>query len=54
MLKVQLVECAFIIADQNTSEAKDPYAVTLDQDNVLDDQFALETLIENGKAKSYP
>ena len=54
MLKIQWVECTFIIADQNTSEAKDPYPVTLDQDNVLEDQFALETSIENGKAKYYP
>ena len=54
MLKIQWVACTFIITDQITSEAKDPYAVTLDQDNVLEDQFTLETLIENGKAKYYP
>ena len=54
MLKVQWVECTFIITDQNTSEAKDPYAGTLDQDNVFEDQFTLETSIENDKAKYYP
>ena len=54
MLKIQWVECTFIITDQITSEAKDPYAVTLDQDNALEDQFTLETSIENGKAKYYP